>query len=91
MATAVSERHWSWRNFLTTFIVSFGLLAYGYPASIIGTTLGQPSFLLYMKLLDPATLELTDNADQLIGAMSGIFQESVLPYYQMSLKLIYNV
>lgn len=91
MAPTVSERHWSWRNFLTIFIVSFGLLAYGYPASIIGTTLGQPSFLLYMKLLDPSTLELTDNADQLIGAMSGIFQESILPYYQMSLRLIYSV
>lgn len=75
MATITkTRRHWSWRNFLTIFVVSFGLLAFGYPASIIGTTLGQPSFLLYMKLLDPTTATLTGNADQLIGAMSGIFQ-----------------
>ena len=55
-------------------MVSLGQIAFGYPASIIGVTLAQPSFLVYMGLLDIETLELTPNADQLIGAMSGIFQ-----------------
>lgn len=79
MANPSGKRHWNWRNFFTIFIVSFGLLAYGYPASIIGTTLGQPSFLLYMKLLDPKTEGLTNDADQLIGAMSGVFQVCLIP------------
>jgi hypothetical protein len=56
-----------------------GQLAFGYPASIIGTTLGQPSFLLYMKLITPEGL-LTSDADQLIGAMSGVFQVSLKEY-----------
>lgn len=71
-----TKRHWNWYNFFICWLVSLGQIAFGYPASIIGTTLGEPSFLIYMGLLDvtqnpPA---LSDNADQLIGAMSGIFQ-----------------
>jgi len=58
--------------------VWFGLLAYGYPAAIIGTTMRQPSFLLYMKLLDRKTEGLTNEADQLIGAMPGVFQVCLL-------------
>jgi hypothetical protein len=60
-------------NFLVCYLVSLGQIAFGYPASIIGTTLGEPPFLIYMGLIN-AKGELTGNADGLIGAMSGVFQ-----------------
>ncbi|KIW35050.1 uncharacterized protein PV07_01776 [Cladophialophora immunda] len=47
-----TERHWSAWNFFICFMVSLGQIAFGYPASIIGVTLAQPSFLVYMGLLD---------------------------------------
>jgi hypothetical protein len=53
-----------------------GQLAFGYPASIIGVTLGQPAFLLYMGILTPEG-KPASNATDLEGAMSGVFQ--VLP------------
>jgi hypothetical protein len=68
------QRQINWRNFYICFLISLGLIAFGYPSAIISTTLGEPSFLLYMGLLDSTTLELTENADGLIGAMSGVFQ-----------------
>jgi len=74
------RRQFNWRNFLICYLVSCGQIAFGYPASIIGTTLGEPSFLIYMGLLDLKTEKLTPKADQLIGAMSGVFQVSVLSY-----------
>jgi len=71
-----SKRHFNGWNFFICWLVSLGQLAFGYPASIIGSTLGQPSFLVYMGLLDltvdPPVLQ--KGADQLIGAMSGVFQ-----------------
>lgn len=71
-----SKRHFNWYNFYICFLVSLGQIAFGYPASIIGVTLGQPSFLVYMNLLDltqdPPVL--AKGADQLVGAMSGVFQ-----------------
>ena len=53
-----------------------GIRAFGYPASVIGVTLGQPSFLVYMNLLDLTQTPpvLAKGADQIIGAMSGVFQ-----------------
>jgi hypothetical protein len=74
MATII-KRKMNWRNFWICFSISMGQLAFGYPSSIIGTTLGQPSFLLYMGLITPEGLE-TDNANGLIGATSGVFQVS---------------
>lgn len=71
---AKAKRHFNGYNFFICWLVSCGQIAFGYPASIIGTTLAQPPFLIYMNLIDPATGELTPNADQLIGAASGIFQ-----------------
>lgn len=71
---AKTKRHFNGYNFFICWLVSCGQIAFGYPASIIGTTLAQPPFLVYMKLIDPATGELAKNADQLIGATSGIFQ-----------------
>jgi hypothetical protein len=65
---------YNWRNFWICFLVSLGQWAFGYPASIIGTTLGEPSFLIYMGILDPKTGLPTKAGPQLEGAMSGVFQ-----------------
>ncbi|KIW82130.1 hypothetical protein AYO21_04273 [Fonsecaea monophora] len=72
MATQV--RQFNWYNFWICWLVSLGQVAFGYPASIISTTLGEPSFLVYMKLLSPTTGLPSGDADQLEGAMSGVFQ-----------------
>lgn len=71
---AIAKQQFNYRNFLICFLVSLGQIAFGYPASIIGTTLGEPSFLIYMNLLDLKTEKETATANQLIGAMSGVFQ-----------------
>jgi MFS family permease len=47
--------------------VSWASASFGYSGSIIGTTLGQPSFLAYMGL------DTNPNATQLIGAMNALF------------------
>lgn len=47
--------------------MAWGSASYGYAASIIATTLGQPSFLQYMGLLT------APNAADLIGTMNGLF------------------
>lgn len=44
-----------------------------YPASVISVTLGQPSFLAYMGLLD-AQGEVVGSFLNTVGATSGIFQ-----------------
>jgi MFS family permease len=69
-------KEWNWKNFWICLGLACGQFAFGYPASIIGVTLAQPSFLIYMKLLD-VTVDppaLASDADSLIGAMSGVFQ-----------------
>lgn len=66
-------RQWNWKSFWICSLVSCGQLAFGYPSSIISTTLGQPSFLLYMKLINEKG-EPTHNSSELIGATSGVFQ-----------------
>lgn len=50
-----------------------GSIGFSYPASIIGSTLAQPSFLLYMSLLT-AEGAFSEQGSALIGAMSGVFQ-----------------
>ena len=70
----------SWRNIWICLLVSSGQIAFGYPASIIGTTLGQPSFLNYMGLITPDGT-LAPGADGLTGAMSGVFQVIFNPKY----------
>jgi hypothetical protein len=69
-----SSRQFNGWNFFICYLVSLGQIAFGYPASIIGVTLAQPSFLIYMKLLDVTKDPpvLTSNSDQIIGAMSGV-------------------
>lgn len=59
-------------NFLVCFLVSLGQVAFGYPASIIGTTLGEPPFLVYMGLVDENGP--TKHSQALIGTMNGLFQ-----------------
>jgi hypothetical protein len=71
--TTKTKPKMKWRNFWICFSISLGQVAFGYPSSIIGTTLGQPAFLLYMGLITPEGL-LTHNANNLIGATSGVFQ-----------------
>lgn len=68
------KQQWNGRNFFMCLMVSLGQIAFGYPASIIGVTLAQPSFLIYMGLLD-VTQEppvMTQDANELIGAVSGV-------------------
>jgi len=77
-----SKRHFNAWNFFICYLVSLGQIAFGYPASIIGVTLAQPPFLVYMGLIEPTTAELTKGADQLIGACSGIFQVYTLKFCQ---------
>ena len=67
------KSQWSWKQFIICFVVSMGTMGFSYPASIIGTTLAQPSFLVYMSLLTPEGA-FTDQGNSLIGAMSGVFQ-----------------
>ena len=63
----------SWKNFLTCLAISCGQLCFAYPSSIISTTLGQPAFLEYMKLLDSAG-DISSEGNSLIGAFNGVFQ-----------------
>ena len=70
------NRKMNWHNFWVCFLISSGQIAFGYPASVIGVTLGQPAFLLYMKLVDSQG-EAAANAESLIGSMNGVFQVSV--------------
>ncbi|KAK6364416.1 hypothetical protein LTS17_012181 [Exophiala oligosperma] len=50
------------------FLVTLGSLTYAYASSIIGTTLAQPSFIKYFDL------DKRSNANQLTGAVNGVFQ-----------------
>lgn len=73
MANVSEHRQFSWRNFRLCCLLSVGMIAYGYPASIIGTTLAQPAFLRYMRLIDENG-DTTPESARLIGATSGVFQ-----------------
>lgn len=68
-----SKRSFMTLNFWICFAISLGQIAFGYPASIIATTLGQPAFLLYMGLVKEDG-SMGGNANALIGATSGVFQ-----------------
>ncbi|KAF9889302.1 hypothetical protein FE257_007411 [Aspergillus nanangensis] len=72
-ADSTPTHQWNWKNFWICCLLSCGQIAFGYPSSIISTTLAQPSFLEYMKLVD-AEGEPTPRSDGLIGATSGVFQ-----------------
>lgn len=55
-------------NVFILIFVGLGSMTYGYTASIIGTTLGQPTFLEYFQL------ETRSNGTDLISATNGVFQ-----------------
>ncbi len=61
-------RQFNWINLLTIIAMSFGSMTYGYSASIIATTLSQPSFLTYFDL------DTRSDATALISTMNGIYQ-----------------
>ncbi|OQV01805.1 hypothetical protein CLAIMM_07096 [Cladophialophora immunda] len=63
----------NWRNFWTCMALSFGMFVNGYLSGVIGTTLADPGFLVYMGLVDRDG-DPTDNSEALIGASTGIFQ-----------------
>lgn len=50
--------------------MTLGSLSYGYCASIIASTLGQPQFLEYFGFV----AEENPNAEALLGATNGLFQ-----------------
>ncbi|KAH7354820.1 general substrate transporter [Rhexocercosporidium sp. MPI-PUGE-AT-0058] len=55
-------------NILIIAFATFGSITYGYCSAIIGSTLGQPSFLSYFGL------DTASNAPALFGAINGLFQ-----------------
>ncbi|KAK5311247.1 hypothetical protein LTR93_011783 [Exophiala xenobiotica] len=71
------ERQFTWRALFLCIFISLGVLGFGYPTAIIGTTLSQPSFLTYMKLVD-AIGQSTPNAESLTGTMSGVYQSGAV-------------
>jgi MFS family permease len=64
---AKPRRHYRWSTVMHVIGMAWGAAVFGYGGSIIGTTLGQPSFLEYMGL------DTAPNADQLFGAMNSLF------------------
>ena len=76
-ATAAGAAQFTWRGFAVCFMIALGMLAAGYPSALIGTTLGEPSFLIYMGLYTKGatgSFTPTTESTQLIGAMNGVFQ-----------------
>ncbi|CAG9950264.1 unnamed protein product [Clonostachys rosea f. rosea IK726] len=67
------EHGFNFRNFLICWAVSLGQLGFGYPSSIIGPVLGEPSFLQAMGLVDSSGIP-SAKQNQLIGAINGVFQ-----------------
>ncbi|RFU26446.1 hypothetical protein B7463_g9886, partial [Scytalidium lignicola] len=64
---AKSRRHYKISTVFHVVGIAWGAATFGYGGSIIGTTLGQPSFIKYMGL------DTAPNADQLLGAMNALF------------------
>ncbi|KAJ7778878.1 hypothetical protein B0H14DRAFT_2631395 [Mycena olivaceomarginata] len=73
MVNIALTRQFTWPSFFTCYVISLGQIAFGYPASIIGSVLAMPSFLKYMKLTDSAGM-VSAEGNQLIGAINGVFQ-----------------
>ncbi|KAJ5419999.1 hypothetical protein N7465_002518 [Penicillium sp. CMV-2018d] len=62
------ETHLSTYNILVVIFVALGSVTYGFCASIIATTLGQPTFISYFNLDDAGY------SAQIMGAIQGLFQ-----------------
>lgn len=84
-----SKRSFMTLNFWICFAISLGQIAFGYPASIIATTLGQPAFLLYMKLVKEDG-SMGENANALIGATSGVFQVRFSHRYETNREVAFS-
>nr|OQO28618.1 hypothetical protein B0A51_03335 [Rachicladosporium sp. CCFEE 5018] len=72
-------RQFNYFNLFMVIAMSFGSMTYGYSASIIGTTLGQPSFLTYFALdtrADATSLISTMNGMYQVGGFLGVFTVS---------------
>ncbi len=63
-----SKRQFRAYNVLIVVIMALGSIEYGYNASIISTTLAQPSFISYFRL------DTRSNATQLIATTNGLYQ-----------------
>lgn len=61
------RRHYKVSTVFHVIGIAWGAAVFGYGGSIIGTTLGQPSFTKYMGL------DTAPNANQLLGAMNALF------------------
>lgn len=66
--TGSSGRQFNFINLLMIICMSFGSISYGYSASIISTTLAQPTFLTYFDL------DTRSDATSLISTMNGLYQ-----------------
>jgi MFS family permease len=55
-------------NIAVLVFLCLGSITYGYSASVIGSTLGQPQFIKYFSL------DTRDNGTDLISTMNGLFQ-----------------
>jgi MFS family permease len=62
------NRQFNWINLGIIIAMSFGSMTYGYSASIISTTLAQPSFKSYFDL------DTRSDATALISTMNGLYQ-----------------
>lgn len=67
------QRHFNWRNFWTTYFITYGQLAFGYPASVISLVLGNPAFQEYMGLVGPDGTA-TSEQNNIAGSTNGVFQ-----------------
>ncbi|KIW55829.1 hypothetical protein PV05_04548 [Exophiala xenobiotica] len=62
-----TARQFRWYNVLMVLLMSLGSIEYGYNASIISTTLAQPSFISYFQL------DKRSDATQLIATTNGLY------------------
>lgn len=63
-----NKRQFRWYNVFIILFMSLGSIEYGYSASIIATTLAQPSFISYFGL------DTRDNAADLSGLTNSLYQ-----------------
>lgn len=61
------RRHFGLRMILTIIAISFGCASFGFSNSVIGSTLGQPSFISTMGL------DTAKNADALTSAILAVY------------------
>ena len=63
-----TKRQFRWYNVFIILFMSLGSIEYGYSASIIATTLAQPSFISYFEL------DTRDDAARWTGLMNSLYQ-----------------